>query len=45
MFFFSDIFGFKGLVAEFEQVIAPLIILRLADLILGAEFADFDLSG
>jgi len=37
LFFFRDIFLFKGLVAVFEELIALLVILGLCDLVLLAK--------
>lgn len=35
----------KSLVAVFEQLIAPLVVLVLVDLVLLAELGDLDLAG
>lgn len=40
--FLGDGFLVEGLMAEFEELVSPFVVLGLGDLILGAELIDFD---
>lgn len=44
LFFLGDVLGLECLVAEFEELIAPFVVLGLGDLLFGAEFGDLDLA-
>lgn len=39
---FSNIFGFEGLIAEFQELIAPQVILSLGYLVFNAQLGDLN---